>query len=467
MSVPTRKVAVLAAATMILVSFGALVPEDAVAAGACATTGTALGDSGDANNPTLIGTAQELGQLAADSQSAEDSGQSLTGYYKLTADIDLANCQWNPIGNTNDPFKGTLDGAGHTISGLSVSVTGYGGLFGALGGVGGPATVKDLGLIDVDVETTSSDKAGALAGEANEATLLRVYATGSVSSASDMAGGLAGFVQDPTVTDSYSRVTVVGSNEVGGLVGRGATGGGSTITTSYAANSMTVTGGIHVGGIASNANSFTPTVSNSFYDADLSGQSDTGRGTPKTTEEMKSFSTFSSTWDIVEGWEAFDFDSPDNVWGICEQVNDGYPFLLWQYSSDPCVEETAGSGSASGSLSSTPGIFLTVSPELNVPVQSKSIVFGAYAVKPGSAFLLSVGSLSSSAAPRVLSQGSVDSGGHLEREVVLPVLGEGSYVVVLTASSSDGNALKLSNAVSVDQNGNISMVTAERLQPFL
>jgi len=73
-----------------------------------------------------------------------------------------------------------------------------------------------------------------------------------------------------------------------------------------------VTGAITVGGLVG-VNS--GTVTSSYYDSETSGQSDTGKGDPKTTAEMKSQTTF-------VGW---DFDE---VWGIDAEINDGYPYLL-------------------------------------------------------------------------------------------------------------------------------------------
>lgn len=47
-------------------------------------------------------------------------------------------------------------------------------------------------------------------------------------------------------------------------------------------------------------------VVNSYYDSSISGQTDTGKGEPRTTEEMKQQATFENwdfdtIWDIEEG----------------------------------------------------------------------------------------------------------------------------------------------------------------------
>ncbi|HRV34034.1 MAG TPA: hypothetical protein P5281_06855, partial [Anaerovoracaceae bacterium] len=70
-----------------------------------------------------------------------------------------------------------------------------------------------------------------------------------------------------------------------------------------------VSGYNNIGGLIGHVNG--GTVSRSYYDKEVSGQSDTGRGTPKTTAEMKTQSTFT-------GW---DFGS---IWSY---VSDSYPLL--------------------------------------------------------------------------------------------------------------------------------------------
>ena len=39
----------------------------------------------------------------------------------LTADIDLANKEWTPIGNHSNSFQGNFDGDNHTVTGMQIS----------------------------------------------------------------------------------------------------------------------------------------------------------------------------------------------------------------------------------------------------------------------------------------------------------------------------------------------------------
>ena len=42
-------------------------------------------------------------------------------YIVLTADIDLANKEWTPIGNHSNSFQGNFDGDNHTVTGMQIS----------------------------------------------------------------------------------------------------------------------------------------------------------------------------------------------------------------------------------------------------------------------------------------------------------------------------------------------------------
>ncbi|UFJ40098.1 hypothetical protein LOK74_18980 [Brevibacillus humidisoli] len=156
------------------------------------------------------------------------------------------------------------------------------------------ATVKGFGFT------------GGLVG-ASEGTIEESFAIGSAENNASSLGGLVG-ENYGTISQSYSWVDVgSGSNDVGGLVGSNA----DTVTETYASGSVN-SASPNIGGLIG-AN--TGTVSRSYYDADTSGQSDTDKGTPLTTAEMKQEASFS-------GWE---FAS---VWEI--QEGSGYPTLQWE-----------------------------------------------------------------------------------------------------------------------------------------
>lgn len=92
-------------------------------------------DAGTADKPYEISTAEQLAGLA----QLVNGGTNFSGKtIKLTADIDLGDKEWTPIGNDENwelKFSGTFDGDGHTISGLNVLDTLFPGLFGYVDGV--------------------------------------------------------------------------------------------------------------------------------------------------------------------------------------------------------------------------------------------------------------------------------------------------------------------------------------------
>lgn len=74
----------------------------------------------------------------------------------LTADIDLGNEEWTPIGTEGKPFRGTFDGSGNTISNLHIEKgfdntvsNNYIGLFGL---TNSPAVIKNLDMENVDIQ---------------------------------------------------------------------------------------------------------------------------------------------------------------------------------------------------------------------------------------------------------------------------------------------------------------------------
>ena len=162
-------------------------------------------------------------------------------------------------------------------------------------------------------------------------------ATGAVRSYA--IGGLIGYVSSPSqVVDSYAWGGVNGDGRayaLGGLIGQAyvnATDDSIDRTYSIGAIQFAFS---DAGGLVGD-NSVSAAVADSFWNVDTSGISSSQGGTGATTAEMTSFQTYDdSGWAIVDGWQSF--NPPTAVWGICSQVNDGYPFLLWEYTSNPCV----------------------------------------------------------------------------------------------------------------------------------
>ena len=332
----------------------------AVADTGCPTASSSYGGgAGTAGSPYEISVPGHLQRL-------KDTAADHSKYFVLTQDIAMGGCTWSsPIANGSSTFTGTLDGAGHVISGLTVAVTSasidYVGLIGYLGAGG---VVEDLGFSgDVSLVkapgTSNYASVGGLVGFMFTPTQVsNSFATGNVTvdiTTSDnspqvFAGGLVGVSQGP-VSNSYARgavsarlVSTAGGAsrvrvEAGGLIGLLNT---NTVSYSYSTGAATAVGTaasttLRAGGLTG-AREVAPVATSLYWDTTTSGlSSGTGFGsttgmTGATTAQMKASSTFTGGgWSLSEGF------TPSSTWGMCSQVNGGYPFLTAFHSSNPCV----------------------------------------------------------------------------------------------------------------------------------
>ena len=290
-------------------------------------------------------------------------GWNLDSDYIQTADIDMAGETWTPIGvfstvdidgslhvKEEDAFTGFYNGQGFRIKNLSCSTAGTAGMFGCLayggkleniklsdasmdaGGVAGsgagglvvwyvqPTAGSRIYRCSVDGSAShsvaSQPRAGLLVAMTyylqeielpfliEECTVRgSVIADGSWSAAGGIVGDNWG---EAVIKNCYSRADI-SARYSGGLVG--AMNYFTSIENSYAAGAVADrenSGGL-VGAYDGDG------IINSYYDEELSGHSDTGKGEPKTTAEMQNQQTYID-WDFAE------------IWTIGE---DGYPTLSW------------------------------------------------------------------------------------------------------------------------------------------
>ena len=211
-----------------------------------------LQGEGTEANPYLINNISDL-EFFRDYVNA---GNNYAGkYVKLTADIDLNNEEWTPIGNDINKFQGYFDGNEKTISNLKVTGnTRYKGFFGYIKGTGMSATttpsVKDLTLDGVNVNVEGDGYyVGGLAGQAYTCNITNVTVKGNVSGkryvggivghvytyfkdchfignascSFDALGGIAG-AGDCRAYDCSVIGDITGPNWVGGIVGNGQEG---------------------------------------------------------------------------------------------------------------------------------------------------------------------------------------------------------------------------------------------------
>lgn len=113
---------------------------------------------------------------------------------RLSADIDLSNYKWIPIGTRGVEFKGLFDGGGHTISGLHTDMEKFSGLFGAVAST----DIRNVMLSSSCVVVGSV--AGSIAGSMNESAIMNCRSDAAVQGYT--AGGLVGNSDNSSVLAS-------------------------------------------------------------------------------------------------------------------------------------------------------------------------------------------------------------------------------------------------------------------------
>ena len=200
----------------------------------------------------------------------------------LDKNIDLTGKGWTPIGtNYEKRYKGTFDGRGHTIKGLTVTTNDqFVGLFGYLDRAG---TVKNVVMEGIQITSNHVLMSGNTGGVVGYSwgTIENCSVSGSVSG-TKCVGGVVGAQKAGSITGCSSSATVKGTVDVGGVAGEKwgsmtacyATGnvtleidspkdlsggglvgfnGGSGVLACYATGNVTSTGSstgnVHIGGL--------------------------------------------------------------------------------------------------------------------------------------------------------------------------------------------------------------------------
>ena len=155
----------------------------------------------------------------------------------LDKNIDLTGKDWTPIGTDYDnSYKGTFDGGGHTITGLTFTTNDkYAGLFGWLNKAG---TVKNVVMEGVQI-TSNQIYGGSIGGVAGYSwgTIENCTVSGSVSG-TVYVGGVVGAQIDGSITGCSSSATVKGMVDVGGVAGQ--TNSSATLTACYATGNVII-----------------------------------------------------------------------------------------------------------------------------------------------------------------------------------------------------------------------------------
>ena len=181
--------------------------------------GFAAGD-GTQDKPLQIKTAAQLAYFA---KTVNEGEAYLHKYIVLTADIDLANKEWTPIGNYSNPFKGNFNGDNHTVTGMQISgELDRVGLFGECIKFNVDSAIKNITVKDSVI--CGINFVGAIVGHAEGINIENCRSIGNTINGKTDVGGICGKIGGYSVgkvSQCYNSSTVTGRGRVGGIAGMG------------------------------------------------------------------------------------------------------------------------------------------------------------------------------------------------------------------------------------------------------
>ncbi len=283
--------------------------------------------AGTADEPFLIPDEEQL-KVFRYYINEMDPDHGADKYFRLTANIDLGGDEWTPIGNdTDNRFKGTFDGDGHTIGGLYINTSSDNqGLFGFISG----GTVKNL---TVTGSVTGGRYAGGIEGYCDlSCTIENCTSECAVTASYGTAGGIAGAFSGGRITGCRNTGAVNGFMEgSGGIVGS-LDGEGSVIDCFNVGAVSTITG--YAGGIVGRGPSGGGTITNCYNTGTISAD-DAGGITGKDSIEVFNCYYLDSCGGVKGGGTAMTeavFNSGEVAW----LLQKGRPSQIWS--------QTVGSG---------------------------------------------------------------------------------------------------------------------------
>ncbi|MBN1602695.1 MAG: hypothetical protein JW915_13890 [Chitinispirillaceae bacterium] len=259
------------------------------------------GGNGSQEKPYQIATVEQLNNVR----------NHLNAHFILTANLDFMSTPyrkldgWVPIGNNDRKFYGGFNGNNYKIANLFIKRESENciGLFGDCNA----AYIIKLHLENCDI--TGNEDVGAIAGKLWNGSMIDMCSAEGWVSGSNNTGGIAGsgIFMGPSISNCFSNVIVSGYSHSGGIVG---VAKNCTIKHCYARGQVS---GIESGGLVGIDDGYN-SIEDCFYNKEISGQSDTGKGTGLTTIAMREQSTYKN-WDF------------ETTWQMDPKKNDGYPFL--------------------------------------------------------------------------------------------------------------------------------------------
>ncbi len=202
---------------------------------------------------TESGAVAEMGGTNYDDLHTALEAAKNGGTVKLLGDVNLTTSDWTPVGTSSEPFKGTFDGNGYTITGLKITSGSYIGLFGY---VGEGATIKNVNLVGANVFGVK--RVGALIGQIKgNATVSNCtvdstsHVTGSDSNTGGLIGEAAGTITvtlENLINNASVTNTENGPSRAAGIIAQVTSGANVTITNCVNNGAITTNNG-YAGGI--------------------------------------------------------------------------------------------------------------------------------------------------------------------------------------------------------------------------
>ncbi|WP_188459651.1 beta strand repeat-containing protein, partial [Psychroflexus planctonicus] len=311
---------------------------------------------GSTLNPYLITSLANLYWITITPSSWDANFEQINDIDALpTAEWGCNNEGWIPIGvNDAANFTGVYEGGGFEINGLTINANiPNAGFFDTLAGevnnlrfvnasfvgeftnagvlaaqiIGGAnifgVYVFESNQLEVPFEIFEPSppvcNMGGLVGLMNDGTVSQSYANANLRNSIGFTGGLLGKMDGGFINNSYSRAAItVASESVGGFVGQISAG---TIDKAYTTSDINLFD--NNGNAAGFANQTGGTITNSFYDSDVTS-TDNSDATGETTANMTQESIF-----ITAGWDFVceTTNGTEDIWSISTGVNNTYPNL--------------------------------------------------------------------------------------------------------------------------------------------
>ncbi|WNY25869.1 prealbumin-like fold domain-containing protein [Methanolapillus millepedarum] len=252
----------------------------------------------------LCGAAAATPESITDVQQLKNinSTSNLSKDYILAQDLIINDSNWEPIGSNTDPFTGTFNGNGHSIT-FSENVTtldgldrGFG-LFGVVNSTGeGSGCISNLTITVSKNLTNIKDDSGILVGSvidgSNRVVIsncsVNIAAPGILLTGSRNIGGLVGYMSNGTIDNCSSNINIKTTEcHAGGIVGMLTEG---NISKCYSTGNVTATTNTSGGlvGYFSNGN-----ISECYSTGDIIADSSAGglAGRLKNVNVSKSYAT--------------------------------------------------------------------------------------------------------------------------------------------------------------------------------